>query len=125
MTASGPWLRLGGPLTWLCPLGEPNEVLALEALMDVWFPGNEGRPATTSHLAHEPSSPTVVNPAVPLANDRGRANRDVRCQPHRAIGGGADLTSLSMDLVAADADLCFAQAAAAELIIRWLQGDDD
>ena len=43
-------------------------------------------------------------PSCALANGRGRANRDVRRQSHRAMGRGVDLTSLSME--ADDADGC-------------------
>src|SRR6185369_3062248 len=34
---NGPAAVPAGPIAWLCPLGEPNEDVALKALMDGWF----------------------------------------------------------------------------------------
>ena len=42
LQGNGPWCcwtrtRFGGPTIRLCPLTEPNEEMAPEALMEVWF----------------------------------------------------------------------------------------
>ena len=68
-----------GPITWLCPLTEPNEVMALKAQMDGWFCSTPQKPYETSSRQDRraPSGPLSDRA---LANSRGYANQDVRCQ---------------------------------------------
>jgi hypothetical protein len=94
----------GVPLTWLCPLAEPNEGMAPEALMDGWFPGSEGRPTSPSH----PEENRARNRAQAQAcrSERSRSCETGRSMPtHRAHRRGVGLTSLSMDIGEADTSL--------------------
>ena len=44
---------------WLCPLVEPNEVMAPEAQMDGSFLGNEDKPKPTSTPQETPNQPPM------------------------------------------------------------------
>ena len=65
----GPWCpwtqaSLGGPTRRLCPLTEPNEEMAPEALMEVWFSFSTKNPHRfTTGGARRPAIPrTEKNP---------------------------------------------------------------
>ena len=87
--------------------------------MDVWFPGNEGKTRNRFSSRARAELTNRRQPSRALANGRGRANRDVRCQSHRAIGErcGLDIAFYGPRLQRTTPGL--RTAAAAELRIRW------
>jgi len=82
-----PWSQdqPGVAISWLYPLAEPKEVMAPDALMDAWFPGNEGRPVETSPL-------TVGRARVPSSSTQRS-----RIQRSRSRRGGRSAASLSSE----------------------------
>ena len=55
--------RLGGPTRRLCPLTEPNEEMALKALMEVWFSfSTKNRHRFTTGGARQPAIPGIKTP---------------------------------------------------------------
>ncbi len=56
-------VRSGGPSIRLCPLTEPNEEMAPEALMEVWFSfGMNNKHRFTTGGARRPAIPRTENP---------------------------------------------------------------
>ena len=79
---------IGGPITWLSPLAEPKEALALEALMDGWSPQEGIDPP-----------PLQISP---------RGERSSRPQPTRCRTSSAEVigTERSMEGPSGVQDIC-------------------
>src|ERR1044071_7569925 len=68
-----------GPITWLYPLGESNEDVALKALMDGWFLCQEANPQTASWPRQNRNDPPPRSRSCP--SDRSRLIGPGRSMP--------------------------------------------